>query len=121
MGENDMSQTNSINSRVDSKEGENDRSETTVLEDMCEKGSVDEIKIITDTERRVDENEAIVEHTENKTKSDHSRNTNKYNPSLNLPIALRKGTMSYTKHSISNYVSYESPKKEQDLGSLHTP
>ncbi|KAA0031718.1 Beta-galactosidase [Cucumis melo var. makuwa] len=35
------------------------------------------------------------------------RKLDKYDPSLNLPIALRKGTRSCTKHSISNYVSYE--------------
>ena len=49
----------------------------------------------------------FAEHSESETKSDHSRNIIKYDPSLELPIALRKGTRSCTKHSISNYVSYE--------------
>ncbi|TYK10098.1 reverse transcriptase [Cucumis melo var. makuwa] len=69
------------------------------------KGSVDEI--ITDKEDKIDRNKVITEFTENKTKQDHPRNISKYDPFLDLPIALKKGPRSCTKHSISNYVSYE--------------
>ena len=31
-----------------------------------------------------------------------------YDPSLDIPNVLRKGTRSCTKHTICNYVSYES-------------
>ena len=34
----------------------------------------------------------VAKHTENETKSNNSGNTSKYDPSLDLPIALRKGT-----------------------------
>ena len=105
MGENDRSKTNSIDSHINSKAGENDVFETVVLEDMCEQGSID--GVIIDGEDKIDENEIVAEHTENKTKSNHYGNTSKYDPSLNLPIALRKGTRSCTKHSISNFVLYE--------------
>ncbi|KAL4033413.1 hypothetical protein IC575_006500 [Cucumis melo] len=40
-------------------------------------------------------------------KPNRVRKLDKYDPSLDLPIALRKGTRSCIKHSISNYVSYE--------------
>ena len=70
---------------------------------MVEQTSID--GVIIDKEDKIDENEVVAEHTESETKSDHSRNTNKYDPSLDLPIALSKGTRSCTKHSISNYVS----------------
>nr|ADN34014.1 reverse transcriptase [Cucumis melo subsp. melo] len=43
----------------------------------------------------------------NKVEQGHTGKIDKYDPSLDLPIALRKGTRSCTKHSISNYVSYE--------------
>ena len=97
--------TNLTNSHTDSKGGENDRSEIAILEDMCEQGSIN--GIILDGEGRIDENEVVVDHTENETKSNYFENTIKYDPSRDLPIALRKGTRSCTKHSISNYVSYE--------------
>ena len=56
---------------------------------------------------RIDENEVVGELTENKTKLNHSRNTSKYDTSLDLSIALRKGRWSCTKYSMSKYVSYE--------------
>ena len=43
----------------------------------------------------------------NETKSDYLGNTSKYDPTLDLPIKLRKGTRSCMKHFISNYMSYE--------------
>ena len=62
MSENDKPETNSTNAHTDSKVGENDGSanngfETTILEDMVEKGSTDEV--ITNREVRVDENEVV--------------------------------------------------------------
>ncbi|KAL4034485.1 hypothetical protein IC575_003132 [Cucumis melo] len=92
-------------SHTDNKASENDRPNTVVLEDIGEKGSINEV--IIDREDRIDENEVVTEHNENETKSNHSGNTSKHDPSLDLPIALRKGTRSCTKHSISNYVPYE--------------
>ncbi|TYK14441.1 TMV resistance protein N [Cucumis melo var. makuwa] len=47
-------------------------------------------RVIIDTEDRIDENEVAAKHTENETKSNNSRNTSKYDPSLDLPITLRK-------------------------------
>ena len=41
--------TNSIDSHVDNKMGENDRFNTIVPEDMGEKGSVDETEVIAET------------------------------------------------------------------------
>ena len=76
----------------------------TILKDMCEQGSIDEA--IVEREDRIIKNK-VVEHTENEIKSNHSRNSSTYDPSIDLPIALRKGTRSCTKHSICNYVSYE--------------
>ena len=61
---------------------------------MGEQGSIDEA--IIDREDRIIENEVVAEHTEN---------SSRYDSSLDLPIARRKGTRSCTKHSICNYVS----------------
>ncbi|KAA0042115.1 Retrovirus-related Pol polyprotein from transposon TNT 1-94 [Cucumis melo var. makuwa] len=88
MSENDRSETNSIDSHTNSKVGESDGFETAVLEDMGEQGSID--RVIIDREHRIDENEVVAKHTENEIKSNHSGNTSKYGPSLDLPIALRK-------------------------------
>ncbi|TYK19833.1 Copia protein [Cucumis melo var. makuwa] len=68
-----------------------------------EKGSVDEV--VTNKEDRTDENEDIAQDTKNKTKQDHQRNINEYDPSIYLLIAEERN---------------ESPRKEQDLGFLHT-
>ena len=54
-----------------------------------------------------DENEVNAKITENEIREDRSENISKFDPSLNLPIALRKGTRSCNKQSIANYVSYE--------------
>ena len=71
---------------------ENNRSNIANLEDMGEKGSVDEV--VTGTEVH-------------ETKQDHLGNLEEYDRFLNIPIALRKGTRFCTKHYISNYVSYK--------------
>ena len=110
MSENDKSETNSTNAHTDNKVGETDRfanngSKTIVPEYMVEKGSVNEV--IIDREVRVDKNKVIEKSTKNETKQDRSENISKYDPSLDLPIALRKGTRSCTNTSISNYVLYE--------------
>ncbi|TYK08587.1 ATP-dependent zinc metalloprotease FTSH 12 [Cucumis melo var. makuwa] len=75
---------------------------------MVEQTSID--GVIIDKEDKIDENEVVAEHTESETKSDHSRNTNKYDPSLDLPIALSKAavmeemrTWKRTKPGISVY------------------
>ncbi|KAL0544471.1 hypothetical protein IC582_019587 [Cucumis melo] len=73
---------------------ENDRSDATVLENMEEKN-------------RGDETEVKIETSNDEAEQGHTRKHDEYDPSLDLPIALRKGTRSCTKHSISNYVSYE--------------
>ncbi|TYK16799.1 reverse transcriptase [Cucumis melo var. makuwa] len=54
-----------------------------------------------------DETEVRIETSNNEVEQGHIGKLDKYDPSLDLPIALRKGTRSYTKHSISNYMSYE--------------
>ena len=107
MSENDRSEMNSTNLdlRTDGKASENNEFETAVLEDMCEQGNID--RFITDGEERIDDSKVVAKHTEKETKSNHFGNTSKCDPSLDLPIALRKGTRSCTKHSISNYVSYD--------------
>lgn len=79
--------TNSIDSYVESKMGENDRSDMAVPEDMGEKCSVDEIKV-------------MLEMVGDEAKHDHSCNLNGYDPSHDIPIALRKGTRYCTKHPI---------------------
>ncbi|KAA0060567.1 reverse transcriptase [Cucumis melo var. makuwa] len=88
----DQGMTESNNTYVYNKMVENDRSNIASPEDMGEKGSVDEVG----AEIEVDE-----------TKQDHSGNLDEYDPSLNILITLRKGTRSYTKHSIYNYMSYK--------------
>ena len=74
---------------------ENDRFDVVVLKNVEEKDSGDEteVRIVTDN---------------NKAEQGHTEKIDKYDPSLDLPIGLRKGTRFCTKYSISNYVSYES-------------
>ena len=66
---------------------------------MDEQGCID--GVIIHREDMIDENEVVVEHIENKTKSGHSKNISRYNPSIDLPIALTKGTRSCRKHTSS--------------------
>ncbi|TYK26805.1 reverse transcriptase [Cucumis melo var. makuwa] len=58
------------------------------------------------TNNTMSENDRI-ETSNDEAEQGHTRKHDEYDPSLDLPIALRKGTRSCTKHSISNYVSYE--------------
>ncbi|KAL0549431.1 hypothetical protein IC582_013913 [Cucumis melo] len=73
---------------------ENDRSDVAVLENMEEKN-------------RGDETEVRIETSNHEAKQGHTRKLDEYDPSLDIPIALRKGTRSCTKHPICNYVSYD--------------
>ncbi|KAA0025138.1 Retrovirus-related Pol polyprotein from transposon TNT 1-94 [Cucumis melo var. makuwa] len=73
---------------------ENDKSDAAVLENMEEKN-------------HGDKTEVRIETSNDEAEQGHTRKHDEYDPSLDLPIALRKGTRSCTKHSISNYVSYE--------------
>ena len=71
---------------------ENDKSDVVVLESVEEKNSGDEIETETGS---------------NKAEQGHTGKLDEYDPSLNIPIALRKCTRSCTKHLICNYVSYD--------------
>ncbi|KAL4038745.1 hypothetical protein IC575_002369 [Cucumis melo] len=73
---------------------ENDRFDVAVLENVEEKN-------------RGDETEVRIETSNNEAKQGHTRKLDEYDPSLNIPIALRKSTRSCTKHPICNYVSYD--------------
>lgn len=81
--------TNSIDPYVDSKMCESDRSDI-VLEDMSEKGNVDEIDVTT-------------EMAGGEAKQDHSRNLDEYDSSLDIPILLKEGTRFCMKHTMCNY------------------
>ena len=61
--------------------------------------------LLTDSENRA-------ETQLGKTSSDDSDEPGSYDPSLDIPIALRKGMRSWMKHSMCNYLSYSnlSPK-----------
>ena len=83
-----------------------DRSETVIPENIGEQGNVD-IKVILNGNGSNDENDVIAIITRNEIRKDRPENISKFDTSLNLPIASRKGTRSYNKHSITNYVSYE--------------
>ena len=83
--------TNSIDSCVDSKMSENNRSDVAIPEDMGENESVDEIEV-------------RVETAGNEVEQDHQGNLDKYDPSLDISITLRKGTGFCTKHPICNYI-----------------
>ncbi|KAA0052292.1 hypothetical protein E6C27_scaffold207G001230 [Cucumis melo var. makuwa] len=72
---------------------ENDRSGVAVLENMEEKNCSDETEV-------------RIETSNNEAGQCHTRKLDEYDPSLDIPIALRKGTRSCTKHPICNYVSY---------------
>ena len=78
--------TNSNGSYVDSKMAKNGKSNTTIPEEMGEKRNVEKDNI--------DEIEVMAEMTGDKAKPDHSSNLDEYDPSLDILIALRKGTRS---------------------------
>ena len=86
---------------------ENDMSDVIVLENVEEKNSGDEIKVRTETGN-------------NEVEQGHTRKLDEYDPFLDIPIALRKGTRSSTKHPICNYVSYDnlSPQFRAFIASL---
>ncbi|KAA0057625.1 Cysteine-rich RLK (RECEPTOR-like protein kinase) 8 [Cucumis melo var. makuwa] len=73
---------------------ENDRSDVAVPENMEEKN-------------RDDETEVRIETSNDEAEQGHTRKLDEYGSSLDIPIALRKGTRSCTKHPIYNYVSYD--------------
>ncbi|KAL0540394.1 hypothetical protein IC582_024631 [Cucumis melo] len=73
---------------------ENDRSDVAVRENMEEKN-------------RGDETEVRIETINDEAEQGHTRKLDEYDPSLDIPIALRKGTRSCTKHPICNHVSYD--------------
>ncbi|KAA0025328.1 cysteine-rich RLK RECEPTOR-like protein kinase [Cucumis melo var. makuwa] len=73
---------------------ENDKSDVAVLENMEEKN-------------RDDETEVRIETSNDEAEQGHTRKLDEYDLSLDIPIALRKGTRSCTKHPICNYVSYD--------------
>ena len=78
---------------------ENHKSAVAILENVEEKNNGDE----TDVRAETSNNEA---------EQDHTRKLDEYDPSLNILIALIKGTRSCTKYPICNNVSYDnlSPK-----------
>ena len=84
--------TNPIESCVDSKMSENDRSGTVV----------DETKVRANTNG-------------NEAEQGHSGNLDEYDILLDIPIALRKGTKFCTKYPICKYVSYDSLSTVQSL------
>jgi len=102
----DQGMTDSIDSHIDSKMSESDRSETAIPENIGEQGNVD-TEVILDGKGSNDENEVSARVTQNSIREDRSENLSQLDPSLYLPIALRKGTRFCTKHFIANYLSYE--------------
>ncbi|KAL0556854.1 hypothetical protein IC582_005371 [Cucumis melo] len=73
---------------------ENDRSDVAVFENMEEKN-------------RGDETEVRIKISNDEAEQGHTRKLDEYDLSLDILIALRKGTRSCTKHPICNYVSYD--------------
>ncbi|KAL4010603.1 hypothetical protein IC575_030105 [Cucumis melo] len=73
---------------------ENDKSDVVVLENMEEKNCDDETEV-------------RIETSNDEAEQSHTRKLDEYDPSLDILIALRKGTRSCTKHPICNYVSYD--------------
>ncbi|KAA0050819.1 Beta-galactosidase [Cucumis melo var. makuwa] len=60
-----------------------------------------------ETKNRDDETKVRIETSNDEVEQGHTRKLDEYDPSLDIPIALRKGTRSCTKHPICNYVSYD--------------
>ncbi|KAL4025768.1 hypothetical protein IC575_014173 [Cucumis melo] len=88
---------------------ENDKSDVAVFENMEEKN-------------RDDETEVRIETSNDEAEQGHTRKLDEYDLSLDIPIALRKGTRSCTKHPICNYVSYDnlSPQFRGFTASLYS-
>ena len=79
----DQGMENPIESCTDNKMSENDRSHVAILENMEEKNSGDEIEVRAGA-------------SNNEAGQGHTGKLNEYDPSLDIPIALRKGTRSCT-------------------------
>ena len=77
--------TNPIDSCVDSKMSENNRSDIVVPDDMGEKESVDKTEVRVDT-------------SGNEAEQDYLGNLDEYDPSIHILIALRKGVLHKTPH-----------------------
>ncbi|KAA0033105.1 reverse transcriptase [Cucumis melo var. makuwa] len=90
----DQGMENPIEPCTNNTMNENDMSDVAVLENVEEKNSGDETEVRTETRN-------------NEAEQGHIGKLDKHDPSLDLPIALRKDTKSCTKHFISNYVSYK--------------
>ncbi|KAA0060513.1 reverse transcriptase [Cucumis melo var. makuwa] len=102
----DQGMLDSINSHIDSKMSESDRSEIDIPKNKGKYRNID-IEVFVDGESSNDENEVNARVIKNKIREDRSKNISKYGSSLALPMALRKDTWSCIKHIIANYVSYE--------------
>ncbi|TYK06339.1 reverse transcriptase [Cucumis melo var. makuwa] len=100
------SMTDSIDSHIDSKMNESDKSETIIPENIDEQGNVN-TEVILDGKGSNDENKVSARVMQNEIREDRSENLSQLDPSLYLPIALRKGTRFCTKHFIANYLSFE--------------
>ena len=85
---------------------ESDRFEIAIPKNIGEQNNVD-TGVISNREGSNGENEVIEKVMENNTRKDCLENITRYDPSLDLSIALRKGTKSCTKHNIDNFVSYK--------------
>ena len=96
--------TDSIDSHIDSKMIESDRSEIAILENIGEQGSV-ETEVVSNGKGSDDGNEVSAKVTENETREDHSENISKFNLSLDFP-------RSSTNHSFANYVSYKNQSRQ---------
>ena len=85
---------------IDSKMSESARFKTVIPKNIGEPGNVN-TEVILNGKGSNDENEVSVRITENEIREDCLENISKFDPSLNLLIALRKGTRFCNKHSYS--------------------
>ncbi|KAL0560291.1 hypothetical protein IC582_000691 [Cucumis melo] len=96
------------------------RAQSCVIIDVVEE---DRINMISQEENKVAiSDETLVEKQVGEASQDESDKPGSYDPSLNMPIALRRGTRSCTKHSMCNYMSHSnlSPKFKAFIASLNT-
>ncbi|KAA0048797.1 reverse transcriptase [Cucumis melo var. makuwa] len=89
----DQGMENPIETCVDNKMSENDRYDV-IPENVEEKDIGDKTEVRAKT-------------SNNEAEQGHSRKLDECDPSLDIPIALRKGTKSCTKYSMCNYVFYD--------------
>ncbi|KAL0557270.1 hypothetical protein IC582_005796 [Cucumis melo] len=106
----DQGMENSTEPCTNNTLNENYRYDVVVLENMEEKNRGDETKV-------------RIETSNDEAEQGHTRKLDEYDPSLDIPIALRKDTRSCTKHLICNYVSYDnlSPQFRAFTASLDSP